>query len=108
MDRREFLPSLLLFPALFNAYVKEAAGADVRDIPTNTRKVISVKNFGAGGDGITDDSAAIQNAIDASAGKTIYFPPGTYIVNALQSVSYTHLTLPTNREVYISVSAVTL
>lgn len=87
MDRREFLPSLLLIPALFNAYVKEAAGADVRDIPANTRKVISVKNFGAVGDGITDDSAAIQNAIDASAGKTIYFPPGTYIVNALQSVA---------------------
>lgn len=31
------------------------------------------------GDGVTDDSAAIQAFIDAHKGATIYFPPGTYL-----------------------------
>jgi len=40
---------------------------------------VSVRDVGARGDGITDDTAAIQRAIDAvgDAG-TVFFPPGTY------------------------------
>jgi hypothetical protein len=38
--------------------------------------VINVKDFGAKGDGVTDDSAAIQAAVDAGKGKTVYFPGG--------------------------------
>lgn len=41
--------------------------------------VMNVKDFGAKGDGVTDDSSAIQSAIMASKGKTLYFPAGTYI-----------------------------
>lgn len=38
--------------------------------------------FGAKGDGVTDDRAAIQSALDAAAilGSDVYFPPGVYIV----------------------------
>jgi hypothetical protein len=40
---------------------------------------VNVKSdFGATGDGTTDDSTAIQNAINAAANKRLYFPPGTY------------------------------
>lgn len=41
--------------------------------------VMNVKDFGAKGDGVTDDSFAIQSAIIAGSRKTLYFPAGTYI-----------------------------
>ena len=40
-----------------------------------------VRFYGAKGDGVTDDTTAIQNAINAS--KIVYFPAGTYIVSNL-------------------------
>lgn len=44
---------------------------------------LNVKDFGAIGDGSTNDTAAIQGAINAlpgpGSGGTIYFPPGTYV-----------------------------
>jgi hypothetical protein len=45
--------------------------------------VYNVKTFGAIGDGVTNDNAAIQAAIDAAVaagGGTIYFPPGNYAI----------------------------
>jgi hypothetical protein len=44
---------------------------------------LNVLDFGAVGDGVTDDSVAIQAAIDAipGIGGEVYFPGGTYLVN---------------------------
>jgi hypothetical protein len=47
--------------------------------------IINVQRFGARGDGVTNDTAAIQAAIDAAPqGSTIYFPAGTYVVSNFQ------------------------
>lgn len=43
--------------------------------------ITTVKDFGAVGDGVTDDSAAIQAALDAmTTGSSLYFPDGVYII----------------------------
>jgi len=39
---------------------------------------VSVKDFGATGDGVTDDTAALQAAITACPGRVLFFPNGTY------------------------------
>lgn len=48
------------------------------DIEKLKPEYVNVKDFGAKGDGVTDDTAAVQAAIDT--GKSIYFPSGKYIV----------------------------
>jgi len=52
--------------------------------PTSS-SVVSVKTYGAKGDGRTDDTAAIQTAIEAVAGTggTLLVPDGTYMINAI-------------------------
>jgi polygalacturonase len=46
----------------------------------------NVRDYGARGDGVTDDTTAIQAAVNAApnGGSTIYFPAGTYIANNIQ------------------------
>jgi hypothetical protein len=53
--------------------------ADLREYLKN-REVINVRDFGAAGDGVTDDSAAITaaDAAAANAGVSLEFPHGTY------------------------------
>jgi hypothetical protein len=57
-------------------------GAVNRSINQKLSDFISVKDFGATGDGTTDDTTSIQNAINSlTLGGTLYFPRGTYIVS---------------------------
>ena len=51
---------------------------------TATSKIVSVINFGAKGDGVTNDAPAIQSAVDAVAqagGGTVLVPAGTYLLD---------------------------
>jgi hypothetical protein len=41
---------------------------------------VSVLDYGAVGDGVADDTAAVENAINANRLKTVFFPAGTYKV----------------------------
>ena len=53
------------------------AGADEPFAPT-----VSVKKWGAVGDGMTDDAPAVQHAIDnITSGQTLIFPPGVYMLS---------------------------
>jgi len=58
-------------------YNQGGTGAQTRTVENKLQEFVSVKDFGATGDGVTDDSAAIQAAVDSGA-KRIYFPAGTY------------------------------
>ena len=60
----------------------------------------NVKNFGAVGNGFTDDTIAIQSAIQAcndGGGGTVYFPNGIYAINGpLDSLSQSQIYFPLN------------
>ena len=46
-------------------------------------ELMSVRSFGAVGDGVHDDAIAIQRALNATtAGRTLWFPAGTYRVDS--------------------------
>ena len=65
--------------------------------------IFNVLNFGAKGDGVTDDTAAIQSAIDAAAaagGGQVYVPPGTFIVSGGEEPSDGCLMLKSNVHMY--------
>lgn len=57
---------------------------------------VNVKDFGALGDGIKDDTLAIKNAIDSISIGTIFFPPGTYVVKPLKSNDLQAITMKSN------------
>ncbi len=57
-------------------------------------RVENVTRYGAKGDGITNDTVAIQAACDAIGvcGGTVYFPPGNYLARLVRPKSNTTLT----------------
>lgn len=55
-------------------------GAVSRTVASKVNETVSVKDFGATGDGITNDTSAIQAAIQSGARYVVY-PEGTYILD---------------------------
>jgi hypothetical protein len=71
----------------FTTFAFPSTGAPTpRTLPARLAEVHNVLDFGATGNGTTDDLAAIRAAIDWQTSTnyrgTIYFPPGTYYVSA--------------------------
>ncbi|MAT14430.1 MAG: hypothetical protein CMJ46_04080, partial [Planctomyces sp.] len=54
---------------------------------SRVHRVLSVNEFGAVGDGVTDDTAALQAALDAAEGGELYIDPGVYLVSDTLLVS---------------------
>jgi hypothetical protein len=64
------------------APVTATGSTTARTLENRFADVVNVKDFGAVGNGVADDTAAIQAAINSNPGKTIYFPAGTYLVSS--------------------------
>ena len=66
-------------------FLQAGSGAVTRTVQSKLRESISVKDFGAVGNGVTDDTSAIQAAIDAVkalGGGTVLVPEGSYVCSA--------------------------
>lgn len=65
-------------------------GATARTVQSKLRDIVSVKDFGAVGDGVANDTAAIQAA--CAAANSIEFPAGTYkITSSIEPGANKHL-----------------
>ena len=76
--------ALLLGACLISAAPAPSNAAEGCAKPPASPLVVNVKSKGAKGNGRTDDTAAIQAAIDdvAGTGGTVFVPNGTYMVDA--------------------------
>ncbi|MFP5230009.1 MAG: glycosyl hydrolase family 28-related protein, partial [Acidobacteriota bacterium] len=62
---------------------EQLGSSTLRTVQAKLEETISVKDFGATGNGTTDDTAAIQAALNAAtAGQRIYCPQGVYKISA--------------------------
>ena len=81
MQRRDFLKASTSIGA---AAVPGSAGGATPPTPAGTR--VFVRDFGAKGDGVTDDTPAIQAALDSGA-RAVYLPAARYLVGSLVAPS---------------------
>lgn len=59
-------------------HIATGTGATARTVQSKLRDIVSVKDFGAAVDGVTDDTTAFQNAINT--GKDVLLAPGTMVI----------------------------
>lgn len=81
----------------FSGFTQTGTGSISRTVQGKLTEIFSVKDFGAKGDGVTDDTAAIQSALNAcSSYGTVFFPPGIYVVSSTLTIpsSYIRVTGP--------------
>lgn len=88
--------------------IKHQGVASFNSNPDNYTVFRNVKDFGARGDGVTDDTAAIQRAVtqgnrcgpsscesSTSTPALVYFPEGTYLISSsIIDYYYTQVCLP--------------
>lgn len=70
-------------------FIQPSAEAVARTVQAKLSDTVNVFDFGAVGDGVTDDTAAIQAAIDSlpGTGGVVFFNPGTYLISSTLTAS---------------------
>ena len=63
------------------SFTQSGTGATARTVDSKLKESVSVKDFGAVGDGTTNDTAAIQAALTSST-TSVFFPAGRYRVTS--------------------------
>jgi hypothetical protein len=72
-------------------YIAAGTGAVATNVQAKLRQTVSVKDFGAVGDGIVNDTTAIQAALNAH--KNVHFPAGTYKITSALILDNNHCLL---------------
>jgi hypothetical protein len=81
-------------PSSFQGFTQAGTGAVQRAWQSKLRdEFVSVKDFGAVGDGVANDTVAIQKALDHDRGANcgVFVPPGRYRIGALTIYPATRL-----------------
>ena len=63
-------------------FLPAGTGATTRTIQSKLRETVSVEDFGAVGDGVTDDTAAFTAAGSSASEIQVLVPPGVYLLNS--------------------------
>ena len=67
-------------------YIQSGTGAVATTVQGKLRQTISVMDFGAVGNGSTDNTTAIQNAMNAAGSGTLLFPDGVFNISGVLTV----------------------
>lgn len=73
------------FDSVNHAFIADVTGAVARNSAAKMRDVLSVQDFGAKGDGATNDTLAFKAA--AAVGGEIHVPPGTYMLDYINGIN---------------------
>jgi hypothetical protein len=95
------IPSSFNTDASLVSYTPAGTGAVTTNVQAKLRQSVSVKDFGATGDGVTDDTAAILLAFQN--GGHVVFPKGTYKVTTVLCQNIAGLTVDARSATFTSI-----